>query len=1190
MPLPVPMAALAGRAPALLRHGRRIPQTLAARSLSSAAVVGASARHSIRLQQAKRWTPTAALRCYSSSASQQGPNPRAYLESGVIKPKQTVDVKKVLVIGSGGLAIGQAGEFDYSGASPLNSSHSVQMSQLTPVTPGSQALKALKEAGVASVLINPNIATIQTNHSLADEVYYLPVTPEYVSYVIEREKPDGIFLSFGGQTALNLGVQMERLGLFEKYGVKVLGTSVHTLELSEDRDLFAKALEEINIPIAKSIAVGTIDEALDAADKIGYPIIVRAAYALGGLGSGFANNKEELRNMAARSLTLSPQILVEKSLKGWKEVEYEVVRDANNNCITVCNMENFDPLGIHTGDSIVVAPSQTLSDEEYHMLRSAAIKIVRHLGVVGECNVQYALQPDGLDYRVIEVNARLSRSSALASKATGYPLAYTAAKIGLGHTLPELPNAVTKTTTANFEPSLDYIVTKIPRWDLSKFQHVKRDIGSAMKSVGEVMAIGRTFEESFQKAIRQVDPRFVGFQGDKFDDLDFELQNPTDRRWLAVGQAMIHENYSVDKVHDLTKIDKWFLYKLQNIVDCTRELEAAGGLQALQKDQVLKAKKMGFSDRQIANAVKSTEDQVRAYRLGFGIRPWVKRIDTLAAEFPANTNYLYTTYNGSSHDVTFDDNGTVILGSGVYRIGSSVEFDWCAVSATQALRDMGEKTIMINYNPETYSTDFDTADKLYFEELSYERVMDIYELEAAKGVVVSVGGQLPQNIALRLQETGGAKVLGTDPKDIDKAEDRQKFSEILDSIGVDQPAWKELTSVQDAEAFAREVGYPVLVRPSYVLSGAAMTVIRSQEDLKDKLEAASNVSPDHPVVITKFIEGAQEIDVDGVASNGELVIHAVSEHVEQAGVHSGDATLVLPPANLDDGVMQRVKEIAQKVAKAWKITGPFNMQIIKADSPDGGEPLLKVIECNLRASRSFPFVSKVLGVNFIEVATKALAGKGVPAPTDLMAVERDYLATKVPQFSWTRLAGADPFLGVEMSSTGEIACFGKTLVEAYWASLQSTMNFRMPEPGEGLLFGGEVSEKWLTTIVDYLAPLGYKLYAAGNDVKQLLERECKGNVNVEVIEFPTDDKRALREVFKKYDIRGVFNLALARGKTTQDVDYVMRRNAVDFGVPLFMEPKTAMLFAQCMSEKLPRSEGIPSEVRRWSEFIGGKPL
>uniref|UniRef100_A0A8H7NCU6 Carbamoyl phosphate synthase arginine-specific large chain, mitochondrial n=1 Tax=Bionectria ochroleuca TaxID=29856 RepID=A0A8H7NCU6_BIOOC len=1167
--MPLTTAVLAGRAPALLRCGRRVPQTLAARSFTAAAFKSQT-RTSLKPSQnfQKRLGTVSIVRPYSAS-TQEAPNPKAYLESGVIKPKQTVNVKKVLVIGSGGLAIGQAGEFDYS---------------------GSQALKALKEAGVASVLINPNIATIQTNHNLADEVYYLPVTPEYVTYVIEKEKPDGIFLSFGGQTALNLGVEMQRQGLFEKYGVKVLGTSVRTLELSEDRDLFAKALEEINIPIAKSIAVGTVEEALDAAKTIGYPIIVRAAYALGGLGSGFANNEEELRNMAARSLTLSPQILVEKSLKGWKEVEYEVVRDANNNCITVCNMENFDPLGIHTGDSIVVAPSQTLSDEEYHMLRTAAIKIVRHLGVVGECNVQYALQPDGLDYRVIEVNARLSRSSALASKATGYPLAYTAAKIGLGHTLPELPNAVTKTTTANFEPSLDYIVTKIPRWDLSKFQHVKRDIGSAMKSVGEVMAIGRTFEESFQKAIRQVDPRFVGFQGDHFEDLDFELQNPTDRRWLAVGQAMLHENYSVDKVHELTKIDKWFLYKLQNLVDCVRELEAVGSLEGLKKDQILSAKKMGFSDRQIANAVKSTEDAVRAQRLSFGIRPWVKKIDTLAAEFPADTNYLYTTYNGSSHDVTFEDHGKIVLGSGVYRIGSSVEFDWCGVAATQALREMGEKTIVINYNPETRSTDFDVVDKLYFEELSYERVMDIYELEQASGVVVSVGGQLPQNIALRLQEAGGANVLGTDPKDIDKAEDRQKFSEILDSIGVDQPAWKELTSVKEAEKFADEVGYPVLVRPSYVLSGAAMTVIHSQADLKDKLEAAADVSPDHPVVITKFIEGAQEIDVDGVASKGELIVHAVSEHVEQAGVHSGDATLVLPPANLDESIMERVKDIARKVAKAWKITGPFNMQIIKAEDPEGGEPQLKVIECNLRASRSFPFVSKVLGLNFIDVATKALIGKDVPDPTDLMAVKRDYLATKVPQFSWTRLAGADPFLGVEMASTGEIACFGKDLVEAYWTSLQSTMNFRMPEPGEGLLLGGEVSKPWLIQVVDYLAPLNYKLYAASNEVKQFVESEAKGKVEVEVIEFPKEDKRALRQVFEKYDIRGCFNLAKARGKTTLDVDYVMRRNAVDFGVPLFMEPQTAILFAQCMSEKLPRKEGIPSEVRRWSDFIGGKPL
>ncbi|KIW83657.1 carbamoyl-phosphate synthase arginine-specific large chain [Fonsecaea pedrosoi CBS 271.37] len=1146
----------------LLRDCAPVPR-LSARSFSTRTPSLAVRQHLVNpktpsWQQVKRFTRSTKRR----ALVQEAPRPEAYLESGAIDyGKNLVDVKKVIVIGSGGLSIGQAGEFDYS---------------------GSQALKALKEAGVKSILINPNIATIQTDHKLADEVYYLPVTPEYVTYVIEREKPDGILLTFGGQTGLNLGVKMNKMGIFDRYGVKVLGTSIKTLETSEDRDLFAKALNEINIPIAESIAVGTVEEALDAAQKVGYPIIVRSAYALGGLGSGFANNPEELSNLSSRSLSLSPQILVEKSLKGWKEVEYEVVRDAEDNCITVCNMENFDPLGIHTGDSIVVAPSQTLSDEEYHMLRTAAIKIVRHLGVVGECNVQYALQPDGLDYRVIEVNARLSRSSALASKATGYPLAYTAAKIGLGHTLPELPNAVTKTTTANFEPSLDYIVVKIPRWDLSKFQHVKRDIGSAMKSVGEVMAIGRTFEESFQKAIRQVDPRYVGFQGDKFDDLDDVLRNPTDRRWLAVGQAMIHENYSVDKIHDLTKIDKWFLYKLQNLKDTMTEIQEIGSLNGIKHELLLKAKKQGFSDKQIAMYVKSTEGEVRARRQKFGIRPWVKKIDTLAAEFPADTNYLYTTYNASSHDVAFEDNGTIILGSGVYRIGSSVEFDWCAVNATLSLRNMGQKTVMINYNPETFSTDFDTADKLYFEELSYERVMDIYELENASGVVVSVGGQLPQNIALRLQEEGKAHVLGTNPIDIDKAEDRHKFSQILDSIGVDQPAWKELTSVADAESFADSVGYPVLVRPSYVLSGAAMSVIYTHEELKDKLESASAVSPDHPVVITKFIEGAQEIDVDAVASKGELILHAVSEHVEPAGVHSGDATLVLPPANLDEKVMARVKEIAQKVAKAWNITGPFNMQIIKADAP-GEEPALKVIECNLRASRSFPFVSKVLGTNFIDVATKALVDQDVPEPQDLMAEKRDYLATKVPQFSWTRLAGADPFLGVEMSSTGEIACFGKDLIEAYWASLQSTMNFRMPEPGEGILLGGSTELPELPKIVEYLQPLGYKFYAANQNVKEHLERS---GASIEVIEFPTTDKNALRQVFQKYDIRGVFNLAKTRGKTLVDEDYVMRRNAVDFGVPLFMEPKTALLFAQCMNAKLPRQEGIPPEVRSWREFAG----
>ncbi|KAF2459874.1 carbamoyl-phosphate synthase arginine-specific large chain [Lineolata rhizophorae] len=1192
--------AAASASPGLLlrQSGSSCRQAAAARPLPPAATRLFTTAAPLPLrphkQQRQKKNPVQTQRGFASSArrariqSQEAPNAQAYLDSGAIAGgRDLVDVKKVLVIGSGGLSIGQAGEFDYSVRLLTSRCHL-----------GSQALKALKEAGVQSLLINPNIATIQTSHVLADQIYYLPVTPEYVTYVIERERPDGIFLSFGGQTALNLGVRMDKMGIFDRYGVKVLGTSIKTLETSEDRDLFATALKEIDIPIAESIAVSSVDEALKAAEDVGYPIIVRAAYALGGLGSGFANNPDELRNLSARSLTLSPQILVEKSLKGWKEAEYEVVRDASDNCITVCNMENFDPLGVHTGDSIVVSPSQTFSDEEYHMLRSASIKIVRHLGVVGECNVQYALQPDGLDYRVIEVNARLSRSSALASKATGYPLAYTAAKIGLGHTLPELPNAVTKTTTANFEPSLDYVVVKMPRWDLSKFQNVKRDIGSSMKSVGEVMAIGRTFEEAFQKACRQVDPKFLGFQGDKFEDLDNVLQNPTDRRWLAVGQAMFNEGYSVDKVHELSKIDKWFLYKLQNIVDLTRELEDIGSLFGLKEEILMRAKKMGFSDKQIAKAVNSTEDEVRARRKGYGITPFVKKIDTLAAEFPADTNYLYTTYNASSHDVTFDDHGVMVLGSGVYRIGSSVEFDWCAVNATMSLSKLGKKTVMVNYNPETYSTDFDVADKLYFEELSYERVMDIYELEAAGGVVVSVGGQLPQNIALKLQETGKAKVLGTDPNDIDKAEDRHKFSQILDSIGVDQPAWKELNTVEEAEEFARSVGYPVLVRPSYVLSGAAMTVIHSEEQLKEKLLAASDVSPDHPVVITQFIDSAMEIDVDAVASGGKVLVHAVSEHVENAGVHSGDATLVLPPVTLDQRVQDRCKEIADKVAKAWRITGPFNMQIIKADDPEGGEPKLKVIECNLRASRSFPFASKVLGTNFIDVATRALVGREVPEPVDLMKVERDYVATKVPQFSWTRLAGADPYLGVEMSSTGEMACFGKDLVDAYWTSVQSMMNFRVPQPGEGLLFGGDVAKPELAAIVNYLAPMGYKLYAANDEVKHHLEsgakpRDKDGNeveVEVEVIEFPKEDKRALREVFEKYDIRGVFNLARARASSLVDEDYVMRRNAVDFGVPLFMEPKTAVLFAQCMSEKLPVKEGIPSEVRSWSEFVGGRPL
>ncbi|EGV62127.1 multifunctional pyrimidine synthesis protein [Yamadazyma tenuis ATCC 10573] len=1128
------------------------------------------------LRQLAPARPTARFVLAQSSATYPGAQLLKNFEGD--KAQHLVDVSKVLVIGSGGLSIGQAGEFDYS---------------------GSQAIKALKEANKQSILINPNIATNQTSHALADEIYYLPVTAEYITYIIEREQPDGILLTFGGQTALNVGVKLDKMGVFERYNVKVLGTPIKTLETSEDRDLFAQALNEINIPIAESIAVETVDDALAAAEEVGYPIIVRSAYALGGLGSGFANNKDELRNLASQSLSLAPQILVEKSLKGWKEVEYEVVRDRVDNCITVCNMENFDPLGIHTGDSIVVAPSQTLSDEEYHMLRSAAIKIIRHLGVVGECNVQYALQPDGLDYRVIEVNARLSRSSALASKATGYPLAYTAAKIALGHTLPELPNPVTRTTSANFEPSLDYMVTKIPRWDLAKFQHVKRDIGSAMKSVGEVMAIGRNFEESFQKAIRQVDPSFVGFQGDHFEDLDDALANPTDRRWLAVGQALLHENYTVDRVHELSKIDKWFLYKLMNIVNMYRELEAATTLANINSDLMQRAKKLGFSDKQIALCVGSQELEVRAVRKSYGLVPFVKKIDTLAAEFPANTNYLYTTYNATSSDLDFNDKGTMVLGSGVYRIGSSVEFDWCAVSTARALRQSGHKTIMINYNPETVSTDFDEVDRLYFEELSLERVLDIYELETASGVVVSVGGQLPQNIALALQNNG-CNVLGTDPEDIDKAEDRHKFSQILDSIGVDQPQWKELTSIAEAEAFANDVGYPVLVRPSYVLSGAAMSVINSQNELEAKLSNASKVSQDHPVVISKFIEGAQEIDIDGVASDGQVLVHAVSEHVENAGVHSGDATLVLPPQQLSPVVMARLKEIADKVAHAWKITGPFNMQIIKDDqngSLDDATCALKVIECNIRASRSFPFVSKVLGVNFIDVAVKALIKHEVPAPVDLMNKNYGWVATKVPQFSFTRLAGADPFLGVEMSSTGEVACFGEDVNEAYWTSIQSTMNFKLPTPGQGILFGGDLTNDKLGHVAALVSDLGYHFFSADDATVEYLVKYT--NQPVETIEFPKTDKRALREIFQKHDIGAVFNLARARAEDLLDKDYVMRRNAIDFGIPLFNEPNTTKLFAECLKKYIaakpsfdvtPETVVIPQEVKRWSEFIGGKPV
>ncbi|KAH8926066.1 carbamoyl-phosphate synthase [Atractiella rhizophila] len=1090
------------------------------------------------------------------------------------------DVKKVLVVGSGGLSIGQAGEFDYS---------------------GSQAIKALRESNVDAVLINPNIATWQTSHSLAAEVYFLPVTPEYVAYVLEKEKPDGVLLTFGGQTALNVGMALDRMGVFERLGVKVLGTPIRTLEISEDRDLFVKALNEIDVPAAHSVAVSTVNDALNAAEKIGYPVILRSAFSLGGLGSGFAQNPDELRDLSAKSLSLSPQVLIEKSLKGWKEVEYEVVRDAADNVIICCNMENFDPLGTHTGDSIVVAPSQTLTDDEYHMLRTAAIKIVRHVGVVGECNVQYALNPESREYMTIEMNARLSRSSALASKATGYPLAYTAAKLALGHTLPELPNAVTKNTTACFEPSLDYIVTKIPKWDLKKFQYVNREVGSSMKSVGEVMAIGRTFEESLQKAIRQIDPLYSGFKAYfKPDDLDHALSVPTDMRLFAIADAMLNHNYSVDKIHDLTKITKWFLFKLENIVQTQTLLkDSVASMQGIDRDLMKRAKVMGFSDRQIGELIGASEDQVRARRKQLGVTPWVKRIDTLAAEYPAHTNYLYTTYHASSHDVTFDDKGTMVLGSGVYRIGSSVEFDWCAVTCARTVKELGKKTVMVNYNPETVSTDFDEADRLYFEELGWERVMDIYELEGAEGVVVSVGGQLPQNIALRLKKSG-VNVLGTDPEMIDSAEDRHKFSSVLDSIGVDQPEWTEATTLEAAKAFANEVGYPVLIRPSYVLSGAAMNVVWDETTLNHSLSAAAEVSPEHPAVITKFIDTAQEIDVDAVAHNGELIVHAVSEHVENAGVHSGDATLVLPPFSLDLDDLTELKEITKKVAKAFKISGPFNMQVIRKEGDNAEDPTqYKVIECNLRASRSFPFVSKVLGVNFIEIATKAITGVSVPEPMDLMEQKRPYTAIKVPQFSWTRLAGADPFLGVEMASTGEVASFGVDVHEAYWASLLSTNNFKLPRPGSGVLIGGDINKPELVTVAVGLSQMGFKLYVSNKKAENFLNgltgvAQTGLIKKVERIIFPKLDKRKLREVFERYDIQFVINLANTRGKDIVDEDYVARRNAVDFGIPLINNARCAQLFVEAFAKK--RESGgvnfryiegqIPPEVRPWSDFLG----
>ncbi|CAH6721823.1 protein Ura2p [[Candida] jaroonii] len=1054
-----------------------------------------------------------------------------------------VEVKKVLVLGSGGLSIGQAGEFDYS---------------------GSQAIKALKEEGIYTVLINPNIATIQTSKGLADKVYFLPVTPDFVRKVIQFEKPDGIYCTFGGQTALNVGIKLK--DEFEGLGVKVLGTPIDTVITTEDRELFAQAMEQINEKCARSEAVNNVEEAIDAANAIGYPLIVRAAFALGGLGSGFADNQEELVALCTKAFATSPQVLVERSMKGWKEVEYEVVRDAYDNCITVCNMENFDPLGIHTGDSIVVAPSQTLSDEDYNMLRTTAVNVIRHLGVVGECNIQYALNPFSKEYCIIEVNARLSRSSALASKATGYPLAYTAAKLGLNIPLNEIKNSVTKSTCACFEPSLDYVVVKIPRWDLKKFTRVSSLLSSSMKSVGEVMSIGRTFEEAIQKAIRSTDYHNLGFNKTNAlmsIDIDAELQTPSDQRLFAIANAF-SDGYSVDKVWKLTNIDKWFLNKLHDLIKFGNYISSFGTKEKLPMDTLKQAKQLGFEDRQIALFLNSNEVAIRRLRKENGIVPFVKQIDTVAAEFPAFTNYLYITYNADASDVKFDDHGVIVLGSGVYRIGSSVEFDWCAVRAIRTLRESGTKTIMINYNPETVSTDYDEADRLYFETINLERVLDIYDLEQSSGVIISMGGQTSNNIALPLYRQN-VKILGTSPEMIDSAENRYKFSRMLDKIGVDQPAWKELTSIDEAEKFAEDVTYPVLVRPSYVLSGAAMNTVYSRDDLASYLSQAVDVSPDYPVVITKYIENAKEIEMDAVAKNGEMIMHVVSEHVENAGVHSGDATLIVPPQDLDPETVRRIVEATAKIGKALDITGPYNIQFIAKDND------IKVIECNVRASRSFPFISKVVGTDLIEMATKAIMDFPVtPYPTEKLPEE--YCAVKVPQFSFSRLAGADPVLGVEMASTGEVATFGKNKYEAYLKSLIST-GFKLPKKNILFSIGSYKEKQELLPSIKKLHELGYKIFATAGTADFIKEHSIPVHY-LEVLDKGEDQKSeySLTQHLANNLIDLYINLPSAnrfrRPASYMSKGYESRRMAVDFSIPLVTNVKCAKLLVEAIARDI----------------------
>ena len=1085
------------------------------------------------------------------------------------------NIKKVLLLGSGALKIGEAGEFDYS---------------------GSQALKALREEGVKTVLINPNIATVQTSEGVADEIYFLPVQPYFVERVIEKERPDGILLSFGGQTALNCGVELYKSGVLEKYGIRVLGTPVRAIMDTEDRELFVEKLNEIDVKTIKSEACETIEQARHAAKELGYPVILRAAYALGGLGSGFCDNEEELDKLAEKAFAFSPQVLVEKSLKGWKEIEYEVVRDRYDNCITVCNMENFDPLGIHTGESIVIAPSQTLTNSEYHKLRALAIKIIRHIGIVGECNVQYAFDPQSEDYRVIEVNARLSRSSALASKATGYPLAFVAAKLGMGYGLFELKNSVTKTTSAFFEPALDYVVCKIPRWDLSKFHGVDKELGSSMKSVGEVMAIGRTFEEAIQKGLRMIGQGMHGFVENKelaIADVDAALREPTDKRIFVISKAMHLPQYDIERIHELTKIDKWFLYKLKHIIDIDERLKSIRKeklksgetavpsiLQSLNSSILKEAKIYGFTDFQIARAIGLEEEmgnmhkamlEVRRVRKEMGITPVVKQIDTLAAEYPAQTNYLYVTYSGTASDVPFENDGKsiIVLGSGAYRIGSSVEFDWCGVQALSTIRKEGWRSIMINYNPETVSTDYDMCDRLYFDELTFERVMDIIDMEQPHGVIVSTGGQIPNNLAMALDEQQ-VPILGTSAQDIDGAEDRAKFSQMLNEIGVNQPEWSALTSMQDIDAFVERVGFPVLVRPSYVLSGAAMNVCSNKEELERFLQLAANVSVDHPVVVSKFIEHAKEIEMDAVAKDGEILAYAISEHIEFAGVHSGDATIQFPPQKLYVETVRRIKRISRQIAKALHINGPFNIQYMARDND------ILVIECNLRASRSFPFVSKVLKLNLIELATKVMLGLPVEKPHKNL-FDLDYVGIKASQFSFNRLQKADPVLGVDMASTGEVGCLGDNTSAALLKSMLS-VGHRIPKKTVLLSTGSAKQKAEMLDAARMLVEHGYELYATGGTSKYLEDNGIRNTL----VHWPSESNQQPQALDLLHDHKIDMVVNIPKNLTTHELTngYKIRRAAIDLNVPLITNSRLASAFINAFCT----IQLDEIDIKSWNEY------